>query len=126
VTARIALASAGGVDGSFFTDQRCLPRLSRHSHGDSNVTGTDVAAAVLERNAIAAMMSVVAASLRRFISFCHCRAESKRGTMPNREKNCSHRNYDIRLPLRERLGSDNNHCNATLDQDSSLPHLYRK
>jgi hypothetical protein len=60
VTACIALASTGGVEGSFFTAQRCSPWLSRHSHGDSNVTGGDVAAAAPQRNAIEAMMSVVA------------------------------------------------------------------
>src|SRR5438132_5321280 len=60
VTACIALASTGGVEGSFFTAQRCSPWLSRHSHGDSNVTGGDVAAAALQRNATAAMGNVAA------------------------------------------------------------------
>src|SRR6266480_157891 len=59
VTACIALASTGGVDGSFFTAQRCSPWLSRHSQGDSNVTGGDVAAAALQRNAIAVIVNVV-------------------------------------------------------------------
>src|SRR6266480_5894342 len=59
VTACIALASVGGVEGSFFTAQRYSPWLSRHSHGDSNVTGSDVAAAALERKAIAAVMNIV-------------------------------------------------------------------
>src|SRR6266480_8079556 len=58
VTACIALASVGGVEGSFFTAQRCSPWLSRHEHGDSNVTGSDVAAAALE-SATAAMVNVV-------------------------------------------------------------------
>jgi hypothetical protein len=58
LTACIALASVGGVEASFFTAQRCSPWLSRHSQGDSKVTGGEVAAAVLQRNA--AMMSVVA------------------------------------------------------------------
>src|SRR5260370_5524642 len=44
-TACLALASIGGVEGSFFTAQRCSPWLSRHSHGDSNVTGGVQAAA---------------------------------------------------------------------------------
>src|SRR5438093_2467961 len=79
VTACIALASTGGVEGSFFTAQRCSPWLSRHSHGDSNVTGGPVVAAVLQRNAIAAMMSVLARAIEPFISFCHCCVESKRG-----------------------------------------------
>jgi hypothetical protein len=57
VTACIALASTGGVEGSFFTAQRCSPWLSRHSHGDSNVIGSAVAAA-LQRNAIAAIVNV--------------------------------------------------------------------
>src|SRR5213592_1956534 len=54
-----ALASTGGVEGSFFTAQRCSPWLSRHSQGDSNVTGGGVSAAALERRAIAAIVSVV-------------------------------------------------------------------
>jgi hypothetical protein len=54
------MASTGGVEGSFFTAQRCSPWLSRHSQGDSNVTGGDVAAAALETNATAAMVNVVA------------------------------------------------------------------
>src|SRR6266481_3471392 len=58
VTACIALASVGGVEGSFFTAQRCSPWLSRHSHGDSKVTGGDVAAAALERSATAAIVNV--------------------------------------------------------------------
>src|SRR6266481_7160682 len=59
VTACIALASAGGVEGSFFTAQRCSPWLSRHSHGDSKVTGgCDVPAAALQRNAIATIVNV--------------------------------------------------------------------
>jgi hypothetical protein len=57
LTACIALASAGGVDGSIFTDQRCLPWLSRHSHGDSNVTGGEFAPA-MQRNATAAIVTV--------------------------------------------------------------------
>src|SRR5438132_13177638 len=58
VTACIALASIGGVEGSFFTAQRCSPWLSRHEQGDSNVTGNDSAAAALQRSA--AMMNVAA------------------------------------------------------------------
>ena len=58
VTACIALASTGGVEGSFFTAQRCSPWLSWHEQGDSNVTGGDVAAAALERKAIAAIVNV--------------------------------------------------------------------
>jgi hypothetical protein len=46
---RSALASTGGVEGSFFTAQRCSPWLSRHEQGDSKVTGGDSAAAVLKR-----------------------------------------------------------------------------
>jgi hypothetical protein len=57
VTACIALASTGGVEGSFFTAQRCSPWLSRHEHGDSNVTGGVVAAA-MQRNAIAASAKI--------------------------------------------------------------------
>src|SRR2546426_12017523 len=53
VTACIALASTGGVEGSFFTAQRCSPWLSRHSQGDSNVTGDGAAAAALQRQATA-------------------------------------------------------------------------
>src|SRR5438270_5642805 len=51
VTACIALASTGGVEGSFFTAQRCSPWLSRHEQGDSNVTGG--AAAAPQRKATA-------------------------------------------------------------------------
>src|SRR5438874_13063940 len=58
LTTCIALASTGGVEGSFFTAQRCSPWLSRHSQGDSNVTGGDVAAAALQRNATAAIVNV--------------------------------------------------------------------
>jgi hypothetical protein len=68
VTACIALESTGGVEGSFFTAQRCSPWLSRHSHGDSNVTGGDVAAATLQRNAIAVMANVAADFIHPFIS----------------------------------------------------------
>jgi hypothetical protein len=60
VTACIALASIGGVEGSFFTAQRCSPWLSRHSQGDSNVTGGDSDAAVLQTNATAAMVNIFA------------------------------------------------------------------
>jgi hypothetical protein len=56
-TACIELASTGGVEGSFFTAQRCSPWLSRHSHGDSNVTGSELAAA-MQRNATAAIVNV--------------------------------------------------------------------
>src|SRR5438094_10454199 len=54
VTACIALASTGGFEGSFFTAQRCSPWLSRHSQGDSNVTG---GAAAIQRKAIAATVN---------------------------------------------------------------------
>src|SRR5882724_5437237 len=57
---------AGGSDESVFTAQRCSPWLSRHSHGDSNVTGGDVAADALERKAIAAIVNVA-----RIIAFPH-------------------------------------------------------
>jgi hypothetical protein len=39
------------------TDQRCLPWLSRHSHGDSNVTGGEFAAP-MQRGATAAIVNV--------------------------------------------------------------------
>jgi hypothetical protein len=68
VTACIALASTGGVEGSFFTVQRCSPWLSRHSHGDSNVTGGDVAAAALQRKAIAAIVNVARAIAPDYIT----------------------------------------------------------
>jgi len=74
VTACIALASTGGVEGSFFTAQRCSPWLSRHSHGDSNVTG---AAAALERKAIAAIVNFA-----RVISPVHITL-----SLPRREQN---------------------------------------
>jgi hypothetical protein len=70
VTACIALASAGGVEGSFFTAQRCSPWLSRHEQGDSNVTGGGVAAAVLQRNAIAVIangLCVIATASYHFV-----------------------------------------------------------
>ena len=53
-----ALASVGGGDGSFFTDERCSPWLSRHEQGDSKVNGGDSAAAAVQRSAL--MMSVEA------------------------------------------------------------------
>src|SRR6266480_7190828 len=59
VTGCIALTSTGGVEGSFFTAQRCSPWLSRHEHGDSKVTGGEVAAAALQRKAIAAIVNIV-------------------------------------------------------------------
>jgi hypothetical protein len=52
VTACIALASTGGVEGSFFTAHRCSPWLSRHEQGDSKVTSGSVAAAALQRSAL--------------------------------------------------------------------------
>jgi hypothetical protein len=57
VTARIALASVGGCAGSFFSAQRCLPRFSLHSQGDSYVT-SGAAAAVLQTRTIAANRNV--------------------------------------------------------------------
>jgi hypothetical protein len=79
VTACIALASTGGVEGSFFTAQRCSPWLSRNSHGDSNLTGGGVADAV-QRNA--AMTNVAICLIAPVVvSFFGCRVESKRGRM---------------------------------------------
>ena len=51
-------------------DQRCLPWLSRHSQGDSNVTGRGVAAAVVQRRATA-IVNVARIKLRKFLSLCH-------------------------------------------------------
>ncbi len=76
VTACIALASTGGVEGSFFTAQRCSPWLSRQSQGDSNVTG---GAAAMQRKAIAAIVNFSRIISRPFISLCHCCVESKTG-----------------------------------------------
>ncbi len=48
------------------------------------MTGGVVAASVLQREAIAAILNgacVVATTLRPFISLCHCRVESKRDRM---------------------------------------------
>ena len=57
VTDSIALASVGGSEASLFAVHRSLPRLPRQEHGDSKVTGGNVAAAALERNAIAAILN---------------------------------------------------------------------
>jgi len=65
-------------EGSFFTDQRALPWLSRHEHGDSKVTGGDSAGAVLQRIATAAVMipaRVIAAS--HIISSLPCGEQKK-------------------------------------------------
>jgi len=68
VTAWIALASEGGRAGSFFSDQRCLPWLSRHSQGDSYVT-SGAAAAALQRQAttIVSVARVIALVLYHFV-----------------------------------------------------------
>jgi hypothetical protein len=55
-----------------------MPLTERHSHGDSNVTG---GAAAMQRNATAAIVNVVACLIASFISVCHCRVESKTGTI---------------------------------------------
>jgi hypothetical protein len=53
--------------------------LSRHSQADSNVTGGDSAAAVLQTDMIAATLNIVRVIRALFISFCRCSVESKRG-----------------------------------------------
>jgi len=53
VRACIALASAGGVDGSLFTAKRPLPWWSPHLQGEVKVTGSDPAAAAPQISAIA-------------------------------------------------------------------------
>src|SRR5260370_9005835 len=45
-----------------------------------NVTGGEVAAAVQQNKATATIVKVLARSLRPFISLCHCRVDSKRGS----------------------------------------------
>jgi hypothetical protein len=75
VTACIALASAGGVDGSFFTAKRALPRASRHSQGDSNVT--DDIAAAMQRNAMAAIVNVSRVIALGYITLSLLRTEQK-------------------------------------------------
>jgi hypothetical protein len=74
----------GGVEGSFFTAQRCSPWLSRHSHGDSNVTGGDVTAAALERKAIAAIVTVacVIATVHISLSLL-CRGQRHESSLVN-------------------------------------------
>jgi hypothetical protein len=66
VTALIAFASVGGMAGSFFSAQRCLPWLSLHSQGNSNAT-SGVAVAAVQRKADVRMMSVIANLTVRFI-----------------------------------------------------------
>jgi hypothetical protein len=39
-------------------------------------------------------------------------------------KTIAHRNYSIRLRLRERVASSNNQYNPTLDEDSSMQHVH--
>jgi hypothetical protein len=62
------LASVGGNAGSFFSAQRCLPWLSRHSQGDSNVTN-GAAAAVPQRKAtaIVSVARIIAARSYHFV-----------------------------------------------------------
>src|SRR5947209_2133077 len=59
VTACIALASAGGVDGSSFTANRAFPWLPLHLQGDSKVTGGAVAPAEMQIRAIAVIAKVL-------------------------------------------------------------------
>src|SRR6266581_1092780 len=76
VTVCIVLASAGGVEGSFFTVQRCSPWLSRHSHGDSKVTDSCVAAP--QTNATAASVKVWRVTATVHISLSLRRREQRR------------------------------------------------
>src|SRR4029077_18649073 len=68
VIAWIALASVGGNAGSFFSAQRCLPWLSRHSQGDSNVTSGAAAAGPQRRaTAIVSVVRVIAGRSYHFL-----------------------------------------------------------
>jgi hypothetical protein len=63
--------------------------LSRHSHADSNVTGGEVAAAVLQTNATATIVNVLARVIRAFYQKrwlfetppCDCDAKSSGGIL---------------------------------------------
>ncbi len=81
VTACIALASTGGVEGSFFTAQRCSPWMSRHEHGDSKVTGSEVAA-TLARKAIAAIVNIARIIARCSYHFAVAVWRTKRAESP--------------------------------------------
>jgi hypothetical protein len=88
------------------------------------VTGDDVAAA-MQRNAMAAIVNISRVIATVHYHFVIAVWRAKEAQYPSHEQICDHRNYDIRLPPRERVRSGNNQ-NPTLEQDSSVQHLHRK